>query len=143
MSTHSRIGILNLNDGSVRSVYCQSDGYLEHNGKILITSYTSEKTVNELIYLGDLNSLADTPKSSRNYHDWRNEELRIETSKSIHHYLHELAEAYMYLFVPRVNQWFTDKKIYNRPEYTPCAVNGLTVLDEGFISAFKFQARNY
>ena len=38
MSTRSRIAI-KQNDGTYKSIYCHSDGYLEHNGYILYNYY--------------------------------------------------------------------------------------------------------
>jgi hypothetical protein len=39
-----------------KSVYCHWDGYLEHNGAILLEHYDSSKA-NQLVALGDLSSL--------------------------------------------------------------------------------------
>jgi hypothetical protein len=57
MGTRSRIAIRNSDD-SVDSIYCHWDGYPKHNGRLLITHYTDEAKVRELIALGDLSSLA-------------------------------------------------------------------------------------
>ena len=54
MGTRSRIGVMHGN--VVKSVYCHWDGYLEHNGEILLKHYDSVKA-NELVSLGDLSSL--------------------------------------------------------------------------------------
>jgi len=56
MSTNSTINIQN-EDGTVDSIYCHWDGYLEFNGKILQEHYTSEAKVRELISNGDLSIL--------------------------------------------------------------------------------------
>ena len=56
MSTNSTINILN-EDGTVDSIYCHWDGYLEFNGKLLQQHYTSEAKVRELISNGDLSIL--------------------------------------------------------------------------------------
>jgi len=54
MGTRSRIAVMH---GSVcKSVYCHWDGYLEHNGAILLEHYDSSKA-NNLVALGDLSSL--------------------------------------------------------------------------------------
>lgn len=55
MGTRSRIAVMHGN--VCKSVYCHWDGYLEHNGKILLENYDSAKA-NELVALGDLSSLA-------------------------------------------------------------------------------------
>lgn len=48
MSTNSLIGIQNP-DGSVRHIYCHWDGYISHNGKILLKHYTVAEKINQLI----------------------------------------------------------------------------------------------
>lgn len=56
MGTRSRIGIHN-EDGTVTSIYCHWDGYVTHNGRILMEHYTTEERVRELMALGNLSSL--------------------------------------------------------------------------------------
>lgn len=56
MSTRSDI-IVELNNGKWHRIYCHSDGYLSHNGRILFDHYTDQKHVEELVALGDLSSL--------------------------------------------------------------------------------------
>jgi len=54
MGTRSRIAVMH---GTVcKSVYCHWDGYLEHNGRILLEHYNSAKA-NHLVSLGDLSCL--------------------------------------------------------------------------------------
>ena len=55
MGTRSRIGV--MHGDKCKSVYCHWDGYLEHNGKMLLENYDSSKA-NFLVALGDLSSLA-------------------------------------------------------------------------------------
>lgn len=54
MGTRSRIGV--MHGDVLKSVYCQWDGYLDHNGRILLNHYDSAKA-NHLVALGDLSSL--------------------------------------------------------------------------------------
>ena len=56
MATRSTIAI-EFADGTVGQVYCHWDGYLQHNGKILLNSYTDPFKVRELIDNGDISSL--------------------------------------------------------------------------------------
>ena len=56
MGTRSRIGY-ELPDHSVVSVYCHWDGYLEHNGRILVQEYLDRDKVQELIDGGGISSL--------------------------------------------------------------------------------------
>jgi hypothetical protein len=54
MGTRSRIGV--MHGDIVKSVYCHWDGYLDHNGRILLEHYDSAKA-NHLVALGDISSL--------------------------------------------------------------------------------------
>jgi hypothetical protein len=56
MGTRSRIGY-ELPDHSVVSVYCHWDGYVEHNGRILVQEYLERENVQELIDGGSISSL--------------------------------------------------------------------------------------
>lgn len=56
MGTRSTIA-LEFADGTVQSVYCHWDGYLEHNGDILQKHYTDPFKLQQLIELGSLSSL--------------------------------------------------------------------------------------
>lgn len=58
MSTRSRIGILNP-DGSVKTIYCHSDGYPEHQFPILTQHYSTIEKVKELLNLGDISTLGE------------------------------------------------------------------------------------
>lgn len=69
MATRSRIGILN-SDQTVTSVYCHWDGYVEHNGRLLVTHYTDEDKIRELMALGSISSLGQDIGTK---HDFDNE----------------------------------------------------------------------
>ena len=56
MGTRSTIA-LEFADGSVGQVYSHWDGYLSHNGKILLNHYMDPFKVRELIENGDVSSL--------------------------------------------------------------------------------------
>ena len=56
MGTRSRIGI-EMPDHTVVSVYCHWDGYVSHNGKILVEHYQNREDVEELIDGGSMSSL--------------------------------------------------------------------------------------
>ena len=56
MATRSTIA-LEYADGTVDQIYCHWDGYLEHNGQILLQHYMDPFKVQELVNLGDLSSL--------------------------------------------------------------------------------------
>jgi hypothetical protein len=54
MGTRSRIGV--MHGDKCKSVYCHWDGYLDHNGRILLNHYDSAKA-NHLVALGNISSL--------------------------------------------------------------------------------------
>jgi hypothetical protein len=56
MATRSTIA-LEFADGTVGQVYCHWDGYLQHNGKILLENYSDPYKLRDLIDLGDISSL--------------------------------------------------------------------------------------
>ena len=51
MATRSLIAIKNEN-GTIESIYCNSDGYPSHNGDLLLRVYNTEEKARELINLG-------------------------------------------------------------------------------------------
>lgn len=55
MGTRSAIAV--THGTVVKGVYCHWDGYIDHNGRILLEHYDSVKA-NHLVSLGDLSSLA-------------------------------------------------------------------------------------
>ena len=56
MATRSTIA-LEFADGTVGQVYCHWDGYLEHNGRILLEHYSDPFKLRELIDIGDVSVL--------------------------------------------------------------------------------------
>ena len=59
MGTRSRIGY-ELPDHTVVSVYCHYDGYVDHNGRVLVEHYTDRDAVKDLIDGGSMSSLRTT-----------------------------------------------------------------------------------
>lgn len=54
MGTRSVIGV--MHGDKVKTAYCHWDGYVDHNGRILLEHYDSSKA-NHLVALGDMSSL--------------------------------------------------------------------------------------
>ena len=61
MSTRSMISRV-TKKGKIETIYCHYDGYIEHNGVILLENYKTNKKVKKLIALGDLSSLGTSTK---------------------------------------------------------------------------------
>ena len=56
MGTRSSISVQHT-DGSISEVYCHWDGYVEHNGKLLVTHYNTQERAEALVALGDISAL--------------------------------------------------------------------------------------
>ena len=120
MSTRSRIGVQDA-DGTIRSIYCHFDGYLDGVGATLAGHYADANKVEQLVALGDLSSLDDdlapaegvahnwdkpAPGVTTAYHRDRGEQHRIATHETEADYLAFAKESwgeYIYLF--RDGRW--------------------------------------
>jgi hypothetical protein len=56
MATRSSIAVQH-EDGTISSVYCHWDGYLEHNGKMLVEHYASQELAETLVSGGAISQL--------------------------------------------------------------------------------------
>ena len=74
MATRSTIA-LEYADGTIEQVYCHWDGYLAHNGQILLKHYSNPFILRDLIDLGDISSLKSTIGTK---HAFSHFELRAE-----------------------------------------------------------------
>ena len=68
MATRSTIA-LEFADGTVGKVYCHWDGYLEHNGQLLLKHYSNPFILRDLIDLGDISSLAPVIGTKHSFDD--------------------------------------------------------------------------
>ncbi len=100
MATHSTISALQP-DGTVKSIYCHNDGYLSHNGMILIDNYRGQGKIDKLMILGDISSLGEKVEPDPSephdfddpqddvcvaYHRDRDEAFRMDNYDSIKQY---------------------------------------------------------
>jgi hypothetical protein len=81
MATRSRIAIENQ-DGTVTSIYCHFDGYLDGVGKKLFNHYDREKT-EKLMELGDISALGESILWTIAYHRDRGEDLHFKTFPNV------------------------------------------------------------
>ena len=109
MGTRSTIA-LEFADGTVQQVYCHWDGYLEHNGAMLVQHYMDPFKVKQLLALGGFSSLeasvADTKKTA---YTQRGEEISINKYATVTEYFAECQqEEYDYILRPvgGVAVWF-------------------------------------
>lgn len=121
MGTRSMIGI---SDGSeVKAIYCHWDGYLSHNGRILLEHYQDKDKVEKLIALGDISSLGneigekvdfdiqfeDEDKQCIAYHRDRGDALHIKTfSKSDF-----LRQDYEFVYLYENGTWYVSNTFTN------------------------------
>lgn len=118
MSTRSEILIENK-DKSISSIYCHSDGYLEHNGHILNNHYNSYELASSIINQNDCSSLGETIEGSRFYNTWRNEDTKAKKFDSEYHFMKEFGDnifaEYIYLF--KDDAWYVSElKFIDNPE---------------------------
>lgn len=116
MATRSTIAI-QLENGTIKQVYCHWDGYLENNGKILMKYYNNAEIIKELISKGSISSLGININPSKDdfnspqkdvcvfYHRDRNEELYIDSFENFEEYSKNgNFEEFNYLF--KDNEWY-------------------------------------
>ena len=115
MATRSTIAKLGK-DGMIKAVYCHSDGYLEHNGKVLNEYYRDESKIDELLAHGDISSLnknigeklpfndyklSAEKEQCRFYHRDRGEDLMFNEFESDIEYgesASDVANGFIYLY---------------------------------------------
>jgi len=81
MATRSLIGI-KLGD-IVKTIYCHWDGYPEGAGQTLLDHYSTPTAIFDLLELGDLSILAETPAKCTAYHRDRNEPYGMVEARDI------------------------------------------------------------
>jgi len=137
MATRSAIAI-KQEDGKVKSVYCHSDGYPEHNGKLLLNFYNSDESANEIVNLGGISFLDEKLSPEKEFsaprYDWRQkedvkhsfetpqkgittfyhrdrgEELDILTHDNETEFIKYWRNDVDYLYIRKDEKWFVDGK---------------------------------
>ena len=118
MSTRSEIAV-EIKDGSISSIYCHSDGYLEYNGKILKNYYNSYILASDIINQNDCSSLGETIEESRFYNTWRNEDTKAKNFDNeylfMERFSNDIFAEYIYLF--KDDKWYVSElKIIDSPD---------------------------
>lgn len=126
MSTRCYIGILR-SDGTVESIYCHNDGYLDWTGYVLNNHYKDLKKIEELIKLGNI-SMVNThisPKENQEHsfhHPQRDMTIAYARDRGdryqkprIHKNLNEFMKyfydsmcVYVYLYDQNEQKWLTN-----------------------------------
>lgn len=123
MATRSLIGIKNKNN-SIDYIYCHFDGYVTSVGRKLIDFYKDEKTIRQLLDLGDLSVLGYTPVADENawkdyfadkdpnlcitYRTRGEKDVDFKTCGDLSNYIeagNDHGVDYIYLFDTKENKW--------------------------------------
>ena len=106
MATRSTIA-LEYADGTVGQIYCHWDGYLEHNGKILLNAYTNPFKVQKLLDNGDTSTL-DSDVDGCEFYKNRGEDCPQRMYKDYAEYRKEAQfEEYNYI-LRRDGKWYVE-----------------------------------
>ena len=101
MATRSTISVVN-SDGTVNTIYCHYDGYLDCNGDLLVNNYAYLDAVQALIAHGDMVALDKTIDECTFFYRDRNEtydETRPRKFPAVKYYEYELdLEEYNYIY---------------------------------------------
>lgn len=116
MSTRSNIWMKN-EDGTFTGIYCHWDGYLSHNGQILLNHYKDKEKVKKLIALGSISYLDENVECPKGhtfehpiegyviaYHRDRGEDFLQYIAKDIKELFSTLHNNYNYFFID--GKWF-------------------------------------
>jgi hypothetical protein len=121
MSTRSAI-VEKTETGEFRGIYCHGNGYLSHNGRILLEHYTNPSKVSELISLGDISTLGSRVSPDENeshsyekpikditvayFRDRQEDEADVCTTvgSSLEEVLGCIDYSYAYVFIN--NEWY-------------------------------------
>lgn len=95
MATRSTISVLN-SDNSVSTVYCHWDGYLRHNGSLLLRHYNNENLARELVARGDVELLGDSVVTT-SYLSTHSKTPTVHTSLRSESY-HKCRQEYNYVY---------------------------------------------
>ena len=130
MATRSNI-VIKRKNGKVNSIYCHWDGYLSHNGKILLENYQDIDKINKLIELGDISSLAENVEPTTDKHSFDNPEKNVviaykrdrgeenvepRSYNNLEDYLNNVDKLfieYIYLYDEEKSKWFYTDKTYH------------------------------
>ena len=129
MGTRSNIAYLK-EDESVVVMYCHYDGYLDHNGRILLNHYNNEEEAQELVDNGYASSLSSTLEE---INDGRANKDKPETYRSLGNYMSWNVDPLFieFIYLWQDDQWWVawnssvetpdgfDKRLYYHTDFKP------------------------
>ena len=112
MSTHSRIGV-QQNDGTIISIYCHFDGYIDGVGKTLCYEHHGFEKAMNLVLLGNCSSICGGLVAYREL-DWAWDDVKPKVHKAIDDF-----ESYFESYFESVNYLFVDGvwKFWYKPNW--------------------------
>lgn len=110
---------MKMEDGSVRAIRCNYDGYVAGAGAILGGWYTEPTKIEALLSLGNLSQLAEEPAACVAYHRDRGEALRpAKLFAGVEEYQRtakgEMSADYLYLYD---NGYWSVYGLYHEPDW--------------------------
>lgn len=115
MSTRCSVNFYDINNGTYESIYGHHDGYLNHTGVILLTSYDTIEKVKELIAMGDFSVLHHSLEDSVFYCRDRNEDFYLTKAASYRSLSDIPLQSYNYVFNGASWFYFQEGKIALKP----------------------------
>ena len=115
MSTRARVGV-ELKDGTILSMYVNSDGYIDQLGRILFNNYTDKKDIIKLIRSGNARRIGPTINQSTFFKE------KPEISNDQYSFIEMSLKTgmdFIYLYVLD-NEW-----LYSKRNETPYALEDL------------------
>lgn len=106
MATRSTIA-LEYADGTVGQIYCHWDGYLEHNGEILLNEYKDPFKVRDLLDNGDMSSL-DSDVSGCEFYKERGEDCPQRMYKDFAEYKRKAQMEEFNYILRRDGNWYVE-----------------------------------
>jgi len=85
MGTCSNIGV-QLEDGTIKAVYCNFDSQLTSNGDTLLSYYDSREKALQILEKGDMSYLSDTIEKTEYYVDRGEEMIKPRVFQSVKDY---------------------------------------------------------
>jgi len=117
MATRSSIGIL-TNKNEIHSIYCHSDGYLEHNGCLLFVHYSDVEKLKQLISLGNISALDKDLYSGKTVAYSRDMGEPLQKNKcdveSLQSFRTNICFDYTYVFKEKNKKWYIFSKDKDR-----------------------------
>ena len=89
--------------------YCHYDGYLDHTGRMLFDHYNSQKKAKELVDLGDMRAIKETPELVRENNSTPNAPKTYRTISSYMYRVDALSIEYIYMWDK--NMWWVARSL--------------------------------